>query len=884
MTTTTNLALTLLTSGQLQPEVTVNEDLNILDSVIGSLPAAFGNNPNTTTGLTYGYYGATLYRSGAPVTIANGTIGMTASATNYVQRTVQGVVSVNTTGYLTGNIPMATVVTGASAITTITDTRPAGYDLTGRVVVEVGAPTGLVLTTATTGGSIAASTDCTYRISAVYPWGESAASAEVSVTTGGSTATNENTLTWSALPAGALSANIYGRTAGGELKIANVLAATLTYTDTGSVTPAGALPAGTLTLTPEQYNFGIVSLQGALGGNTSVVFPTAAQQWLVSNDTSGAYPLLCTVSGGVGPTIPQGQARPIYANGTNLAEANTSPFGSDPLTTTGLTWGYFGGRVRNDNVVTTVTPGTIALTASATNYVQINPSNGAISVNTTGFASGQVPIAELVTSGTGILTYTDQRASILDGPGVSVAVANTWTAEQTFDATIAQTPGQGANNETPFLQAADLVSDYVVSGLLTPVPSTASLTGTLAAGTAYVLGQRTVLQAAVAYTYAASSDTYVDLSYSGVLTYSAVANGATAPAVAADSLRLEKVVTDAIVSPSPTLAASTAAGTLAAGTYEYQLVAHDATGYGLPSALVSITTTATGEVVLTWTNPLNETSMDIYGRVSGAIGLLASGVTGTTWTDTGAATVGAAPPTAATSNAIQGVTQLAPTQVSDYRQASFTANGSFTPTVPTIYVSGTAAGGGGSSSQGGQSAAGGGGGGGAGQSIQKTPLSVVIGHSLTISIGAAGTGGPAGASAVAGTNGGNTVITDSVTGAVLLTLGGGSGGQPGDLGAGGIGGAGYPQGDGGGSACYYASSSYGDNAGGKGGMGGATLFGAGGGGAPGTQVGATGTNGSPGGNAYGYGAGGGGAGGMSSNVADGQAGGNGSPGFVLIEW
>lgn len=659
MTTTPNLGLTELVSGQLQPEVTVNNDLNILDAVIGTLPAAFGNNPNTTTGLTYGYYGATLYRSGAPVTIAAGTIGMTASATNYVQRTVQGVVSVNTTGYLTGNIPMATVVTGASAITTITDTRPAGYDLTGRVVVEVGAPTGLALATATTGGSIAASTDCTYRISAVYPWGESAASAEVSITTGGSTATNENTLTWSALPAGATSANVYGRTAGGELLIANVLAGTLTYTDTGSVTPAGALPTGTLTLTPEQYNFGIVSLQGVLGGNTSVVFPTTAQQWLVSNETSGAYTVLCTVSGGVGPTIPQGQARPIYANGTNLAEANTSPFGSDPLTTTGLTWGYFGGRVRNDNVVTTVAPGTVALTASATNYVQISPSNGAISVNTTGFTSGQVPLAELVTSASGILTYTDQRAFILAGP---VNTANTWTAEQTFDAAIAQTPGQGANNQTPFLQAADLVSDYVVSGLLTPVPSTASLTGTLAAGTAYVLGQRTVLQTAVAYTYAASSDTYVDLSYSGVLTYSAVANGAAAPAVAANSLRLEKVVTDAIVSPAPTLAASTAAGTLVAGTYEYQLVAHDATGYGLPSALVSITTTATGEVVLTWTNPLNETSMDIYGRVSGSIGLLASGVTGTTWTDTGAATVGAVPPTAATSNAIQAVTQLASTQ------------------------------------------------------------------------------------------------------------------------------------------------------------------------------------------------------------------------------
>ena len=317
MATTPQLGMTLLVSGQLQPEVTVNNDLNILDSVIGSLPAAFGNNPNTTTGLTYGYYGATLYRSGAPVTIAAGTIGMTASATNYVQRTVQGVVSVNTTGYLTGNIPMATVVTGSTAITTITDTRPAGYDLTGRAVVEIGAPTGLALTTATTGGTIAASTDCTYRISAVYPWGESAASAEVSITTGGSTATNENTLTWAALPAGATSANIYGRTAGGELLIANVLAGTLTYTDTGSVTPAGALPTGTLTLTAEQYPFRIISLQGVLTGATAVVFPATAQEWLVENETTGDA-LSVQTSGQATPLVLVPGAQMIYTDGTNV--------------------------------------------------------------------------------------------------------------------------------------------------------------------------------------------------------------------------------------------------------------------------------------------------------------------------------------------------------------------------------------------------------------------------------------------------------------------------------------------------------------------------------------------------------------------------------------
>lgn len=93
------------------------------------------------------------------------------------------------------------------------------------------------------------------------------------------------------------------------------------------------------------------------------------------------------------------------------------------------------------------------------------------------------------------------------------------------------------------LNEADLYSDFVVNGLTTPQGAT--LTATLTAGSAYVLGTRVTLAAAVPYTYLASSDTYVDLSDTGVLTYVPVSNGAAAPAITANSLRLEKVVTNA---------------------------------------------------------------------------------------------------------------------------------------------------------------------------------------------------------------------------------------------------------------------------------------------------------------------------------------------------
>ncbi len=568
--TTPNLGLTDLVAGQLQPEVVINGNANILDAALGA-PAGFAWNPSTSIALTFGYFGGTVYENGEPVTVAAGTATMVASTTNYVQRTNQGVVSVNQTGFTQGYVPMATVVTNAGAIIQVTDSRPSDR-LGGRSIMNVGAPTGVGVTTSGSAGSLAASTAYTYQVSAVYPWGESAASAPVSVTTG-TGSTNENTISWT-LPAQATAAKVYGRTSGGELFIATVAAGTDSYLDTGSVTPAGALPTGTLDLTSAQDNVDTLGIQGALTANTTIIWPTNPvylRTVVMSNETTGAYTLTAKTASGNGVTIAQGNGALCYTDGANV------------------------------------------------------------------YAAG-------------------------NGAGASLSGNNTWSGVQTFGTTLVQAAGQGAGNETPLFQTADGIDDYVVNGLTIPVPSPISPTGDLQTGVAYIIGQRNVLSAAVANTYPQASDTYVDMSNTGTLTYASVANGGTEPAVTANSLRLNKVVTSITPPPAaPTLASSTAAGTLAAGTYEYELVGNDGTGNTLPSGSTSITTSATGEVTVSWAFPTNITSMDVYGRVSGSLGLLASGITATSWTDDGSVAVGAAPPTAATSNYISATSQIATT-------------------------------------------------------------------------------------------------------------------------------------------------------------------------------------------------------------------------------
>lgn len=108
-------------------------------------------------------------------------------------------------------------------------------------------PTLNVPTTNTTGGTLATGITISYRLAVVINGAESLGSTAQSVVTGAGS-TNVGILTWPAVT-GAGAFRVYGRTAGTQLFMIEVSGATLGWTDTGAVTPAGALPvAGELGL------------------------------------------------------------------------------------------------------------------------------------------------------------------------------------------------------------------------------------------------------------------------------------------------------------------------------------------------------------------------------------------------------------------------------------------------------------------------------------------------------------------------------------------------------------------------------------------------------------------------------------------------------------
>ncbi len=92
----------------------------------------YGRRASTCTGLTWGYYGGNVLVNGVLTQIANGTLALTASTTNYIEANpTTGAVSSNTTGFTAGRVPLYSVVTGASTVTSYTDQRLAVPDVTG---------------------------------------------------------------------------------------------------------------------------------------------------------------------------------------------------------------------------------------------------------------------------------------------------------------------------------------------------------------------------------------------------------------------------------------------------------------------------------------------------------------------------------------------------------------------------------------------------------------------------------------------------------------------------------------------------------------------------------------------------------------------------------
>lgn len=118
--------VTVPTRGALTRALTITEADSIgttLQHQVNASARGWGYRETGSSGLVFAYYGGPAWNGSTYTSIADGTVTLTASATNYVERTVAGVVSANTAAWTAGRLPLYLVTTSGSVVTGIVDQR-----------------------------------------------------------------------------------------------------------------------------------------------------------------------------------------------------------------------------------------------------------------------------------------------------------------------------------------------------------------------------------------------------------------------------------------------------------------------------------------------------------------------------------------------------------------------------------------------------------------------------------------------------------------------------------------------------------------------------------------------------------------------------------------
>jgi hypothetical protein len=184
--------------------------------------------------------------------------------------------------------------------------------------------------------------------------------------------------------------------------------------------------------------------------------------------------------------ISSGQAsKEVTSNDLSDAASPSMTCGRRASTTAALTWGYYGGTItKDDGSLLQIANGTVALTDAATNYVELDLTDGTIDVNTSAWTTGKIRLYEITTSGGAVTDYTDWRTADVTGSGGSVVTAAAVTVvdsgayftsgdvEGVLQEIGAQLGGFGSGSVTSVALSAP--AEFTVSG--SPVTTSGTLT------------------------------------------------------------------------------------------------------------------------------------------------------------------------------------------------------------------------------------------------------------------------------------------------------------------------------------------------------------------------------------------------------------------------
>lgn len=241
------------------------------------------------------------------------------------------------------------------------------------------------------------------------------------------------------------------------------------YADRPRATTTVALTSSNVTLTDAQCAVGRLLLTGALTASVSVTLPsTSLGEWVVDNQTSGAYSVTIASAGaGTSLTAQQGTRTPIWHDGTNIRGSADGPAGVNTVTPANITHGAW---VTIASAATVDLGGARDASNRPTRNVVISGSTSITSFGSTG-APDYVPF---VVRFSGALTLVHNISAIILPTQASLTTAAGDVALVVWEGTAWRVISYCRGDGTP-LGAAKAPAGYL-SGLVLSYASTTTFT------------------------------------------------------------------------------------------------------------------------------------------------------------------------------------------------------------------------------------------------------------------------------------------------------------------------------------------------------------------------------------------------------------------------
>jgi len=196
----------------------------------------------------------------AVITISQTVLNLIASSTNYIFINNLGVLTLNTTGFVSGCLPICTVVTTASTISTITDSRPDFSVPKTQLAFLTSTYTNATTTASNIPGlvfDVSANTKYVIEFNLYYQGSAGTAGLDI-------------TITGPASPTNIIYSYIEDATQTGGSQDSVATAFGTKLTGAGTITPATNLPVTATLSLFNGVNAGTVQVQGSASGNGTV--------------------------------------------------------------------------------------------------------------------------------------------------------------------------------------------------------------------------------------------------------------------------------------------------------------------------------------------------------------------------------------------------------------------------------------------------------------------------------------------------------------------------------------------------------------------------------------------------------------------------------------